>query len=273
MVSIGGQRLEMPGLPAGVRTLLLVNLAIFVANVFAGGRLCEWFALSWSGIGEFYGLGALRFLTYQFTHSYGSIDHILFNMLGLYLFGGLVEESVGKRQTIRIYLWCGFAGGIVQLLLCPLLGVERAMVGASGAVFGFLAYAVCLAPNRPFWMLVTLPLWLVAAIFCAIALYNLQLQLVQKVTHGVADAAHLGGATMGVLAWKWNQGMAFVKRWCTSFTSWKQRKASLTERRHGEDLDRVLAKVKDQGLCALTKDERRVLDRASRVLREKQPIG
>lgn len=264
MASIGGQRLEMPAIPRGIRLLLAINVAVFVANVFCVGRLSDWLALSWNHVREGYGLGAVRFLTYQFVHSYSAIDHILFNMLGLWVFGGIVEGATSTRRTLWIYLLCGLGGGAVQLLLTPWLGSDRSMVGASGAVFGFVAYAVCVAPNRPFWMFVTVPLWIIAAVWGLMALYNLQLQLVQGVFHGVADAAHVGGALTGFVLWKAHQSTGFATR----FRTWRARQAASSRAEAQVALDRVLAKVKAEGLAALSTAERKVLDRASRQLRD-----
>ena len=45
-----------------------------------------------------------QFLTYMFVH--GSMNHIFFNMLGLYFFGVQVERSVGSKEFLLFYiLW------------------------------------------------------------------------------------------------------------------------------------------------------------------------
>src|SRR5437868_6319717 len=67
--------------------LIVINIAVFALNVFAGGILFN--------LGAFTIYHALlrlqlwRFITFQFLH--GSTTHIFFNMLALYFFGPLVE--------------------------------------------------------------------------------------------------------------------------------------------------------------------------------------
>src|SRR5215468_1128530 len=75
-------------------------------------------------------------VTYMFLH--GSVTHILFNMLGLYFFGPRVEERLGSRRFITLYLVSGIAGALLSILLAR----NAQVIGASGAVFGvMLAFA------------------------------------------------------------------------------------------------------------------------------------
>jgi membrane associated rhomboid family serine protease len=74
-------------------------------------------------------------ITYMFVH--GGLMHVFFNMLMLYFSGPRVEERLGSRRFIVLYLLSGL-GGAVLSLLTP----NATIVGASGATFGvFLAYA------------------------------------------------------------------------------------------------------------------------------------
>ncbi|HVU64785.1 MAG TPA: rhomboid family intramembrane serine protease, partial [Phycisphaerales bacterium] len=56
-----------------------------------------------------------RFLTFQFLHA--NIPHIVFNMLGLWFVGGLVEEYLGRKRYLAFYLACGFFGAVGYLIL------------------------------------------------------------------------------------------------------------------------------------------------------------
>ena len=60
-----------------------------------------------------------RWLTYQFLHH--DFWHLLFNMIGLYFFGPLMERWWGSRRFLGFYLMCGFsaAATIHPALLCP----------------------------------------------------------------------------------------------------------------------------------------------------------
>lgn len=71
-------------------------------------------------------------VTSMFLH--GSIPHIALNMFSLYIFGSILERSLGRGRFIALYLLSGFAGSVAVLLLAPTIAV----VGASGAIFGLL---------------------------------------------------------------------------------------------------------------------------------------
>ena len=75
-----------------------------------------------------------RMITYAFVHSPGSLLHIGLNMLSLFLFGPLLERSIGKGRFIALYLVSALGGAVAVLLLVP----GGSVVGASGAIFGLL---------------------------------------------------------------------------------------------------------------------------------------
>ncbi len=57
-----------------------------------------------------------RFLTYGFVHSDTMIQHILFNMLGLFVFGRPVEQRLGRHEYLRFYLAAVVVGGLIYSL-------------------------------------------------------------------------------------------------------------------------------------------------------------
>src|SRR5689334_4371796 len=57
--------------------------------------------------------------TYFFTHQ--DILHILFNMLFLYWFGKLIEEYLGNRRLINLYILGGLVGGLLYIAMYNLL--------------------------------------------------------------------------------------------------------------------------------------------------------
>jgi len=83
-----------------------------------------------------------RILTAGFLH-YGFL-HLLFNMFGLYILGGLIEPAAGRLRFGVIYFVSLLAGSFGALLLDP----DKATVGASGAVFGLMGAAVIIMRNR-----------------------------------------------------------------------------------------------------------------------------
>jgi len=82
------------------------------------------------------------FFTYMFMH--GSISHLIFNMLGLFVFGIHVERRLGSKEFLLYYFVTGILAGILSFCIYYFTGNQRiALVGASGALFAvMLAFAV-----------------------------------------------------------------------------------------------------------------------------------
>ena len=83
-----------------------------------------------------------RILTAGFLHT--GMIHLLFNMFGLYILGGLLEPAVGRLRFGVIYFVSLLAGSFGALLLEP----TAPTVGASGAIFGLMGAAVVVMRNR-----------------------------------------------------------------------------------------------------------------------------
>ncbi len=78
-----------------------------------------------------------QLITAMFTHA--SIAHLLGNLLFLLIFGLRGEELGFKREIFTVYFISGFVGDVVSALISPPNVVS---IGASGAVFGVLAFVV-----------------------------------------------------------------------------------------------------------------------------------
>ncbi len=74
-----------------------------------------------------------RLLSYQFVH--GGIIHLGFNMLALAYLGSRIEPSVGSWRFAVLYLVAGIGAGLTSAVW-----QQTVSVGASGSVFGLLAY-------------------------------------------------------------------------------------------------------------------------------------
>ncbi|MFO1078721.1 MAG: rhomboid family intramembrane serine protease [Planctomycetota bacterium] len=277
------ERLAFPPLTPAIRLLLLANTAVFVANALLLGRLSDaaaggsgfWFAFSWGGLLDGYGLGLLRVLSYQFTHSFADPMHFGMNMLVLYFFGTMAERRLGRRGALRLYLVGGTVGALGHLAVAAAQGhADVPLVGASGACYAFLAYAATMAPNSGvIFLVVRVPLWLLAAILVAIGVYSTFVEFATGYPGGVSHGAHLGGAVLGFAACRrgwfvdWQDAGAGPGMLATLRARWDRRRAARKEEAAAArelQLDDILAKVKREGLAALSADERRFLERASR---------
>jgi len=85
-----------------------------------------------------------QLVTYIFLH--GGILHILFNMLGLWMFGTDLERLWGTREFTKFFFICGIGGGLFKTLLSP--SNTQVTIGASGAILGLLVAYGFLFPER-----------------------------------------------------------------------------------------------------------------------------
>ncbi|ROT39731.1 rhomboid-domain-containing protein [Sodiomyces alkalinus F11] len=73
------------------------------------------------------------------TFSHSEFTHLVANMAGLYLFGTLLHEDVGRGNFLAIYLASGALGALGSLWLLTLRGrLMYSTLGASGAVYGIM---------------------------------------------------------------------------------------------------------------------------------------
>ncbi len=196
----------MPPMPPVTQALLLINVAAFCLQFFVGVWFTQLLAL-WP-LGN--GFLPWQVVTYAFLH--GSIGHLFFNMLGLWMFGAELERVWGTKRFIHFYAASVLAAAAAQLLVTWLMGSIYPTVGASGGLFGLLLAFGMMFPNRIIMPLFP-PIPMKAKIF--VALYGgLELMLgVFGDRSGVAHFAHLGGMLVGYLVIRYWRGQSpFGKR-------------------------------------------------------------
>ncbi len=146
-----------------------------------------------------------QIVTYAFLHSTGYIAHLLFNMLGLWMFGSEIERYVGPLRLLACYLASVITAALTQLYVPALLGSAPApTIGASGGVFGLLLAYALLFPNRkviPLFPPIPMPAWVFATIYAGVELFL----GVTGTMSSVAHFAHLGGmigSALSVMQWR-----------------------------------------------------------------------
>jgi len=184
-------------IPDVIFLLLIANGLSYALEFWQPEFMFGYFAL-WP-IGSIYAdFMPWQLLSYGFLHDIGGINHIAFNMFGLWMFGRDLERLMGPRRFLTYYLTCVVGAGVVQLIVAYMGGGDYPTVGASGGVFGILlAYAMAF-PNRMVMLLIP-PIPMKAKYF--VLLYGLlELYLgVSGSAPGVANFAHLGGMFFGYL--------------------------------------------------------------------------
>jgi membrane associated rhomboid family serine protease len=190
----------MPAMPPVTQALLLVNVAaFFLDQLLLGGLLSRWLAL-WP---LDHGFMPWQMASYAFLH--GSMMHLFFNMLGLWMFGAELERVWGQKRFLQFYAASVLAAAAMQLLVNMLLDSPHPTVGASGGLFGLLLAFGMMFPNRTIMPLFP-PIPMKAKTF--VAVYG-GLELVLGVTgtqSGVAHFAHLGGMLGGYLMIRYWRG-------------------------------------------------------------------
>lgn len=77
------------------------------------------------------------------VYAHGGPGHLLGNLLGLALFGGIVERVSSRVRFHAFVVATGALSGVAEVTLGSLVALDpRAVVGASGAVFALCGYAI-----------------------------------------------------------------------------------------------------------------------------------
>jgi membrane associated rhomboid family serine protease len=179
---------------SAVKILIAVNVLVFGLQNVSNGAMEVLFAL-WplqpiEGVVNFH---VWQVVTYAFLHDTRNITHLLFNMLGLWMFGAEIERYVGPRRLLTCYFASVITAALTQLFIPALFGAPPGLtVGASGGVFGLLLAYAFMFPTRkviPLIPPIPMPAWLFAALYAGIELFL----GVTGTLSGIAHFAHLGG--------------------------------------------------------------------------------
>jgi membrane associated rhomboid family serine protease len=186
--------------------LVVANVLVFFLQSLSHGALDDLFAL-WplQPIDGHSYFQLWQIVTYAFLHSTDNVTHLLFNMLGLWMFGAEIERYVGPRRLLACYFASVVTAALSQLFIPALFGAPPApTIGASGGVFGLLLAYAFLFPRRkviPLIPPIPMPAWLFATFYAGVELF---LGVTGSLS-GVAHFAHLGGmvgSALVIMQWR-----------------------------------------------------------------------
>lgn len=122
--------------PFGTYALLLLNVSVYVAYLSGWIDPANW-------VSEFARVEVLRGLRSQFFHA--GIWHLLGNLWGLWIFGQVLEGSIGTRA----FLWWLLAVALSSIAVeyVAFSSREGGAYGASGLVFACIGAGALLAPK------------------------------------------------------------------------------------------------------------------------------
>lgn len=155
------------------------------------------FLVSWEGLND----GRIwTLITSVFSHN--MLFHIFINMYVLYGFGSVIEQVLGSKRFLNLYLISGIAGSLGHSFTSHLLLHNSALpaLGASGAVSGILVFFSFLYPSQMIFLfgLIPLPAMLATILFIGSDLWGLIAQY-RGSEIPIGYGAHLGGAAVGAL--------------------------------------------------------------------------
>lgn len=272
----------------GVLTLIVANVAIWVANLLGANEFPVNRFLALEGDLPRHLLKAWELVTYGFVHDALNPWHLVVNMITLWFFGRVIEEVMGRAEFFRFYFTAIVLAGLAWLVSVqvghPLQAARFSLVGASGAVMAVLAVFIWYFPRQTLlvWGVLPVPAWALGLLYFV--------SDVQGATSGggnVAHVAHIAGAIFGLLyAWRgWNLGgladfgAAFRRRRmrvvrpddsrATSRPTARPREPERLDPDLQEQVDQILEKISRSGEASLTTTERDTLTQASRRLKER----
>ena len=273
--------------PWALKYVLIATLSIFVLqNIFEVWFHSEFLIKSFSLTPFLIEKGFLwTLLTYAFLHA--STLHLIFNLVGIFFIGRIVEPRLGSTQFLALYLGSALCGSLLWLAVN--WSQNSSLVGASAAVLGIIAYFCLVYWEQPitFLLFFVIPItikpkwifWILLATECFLFLFH---EIPEETNHKIANSAHLGGMLMGILYYKWltrefnphfsRKIQSKIKNWFQRQTSpyTKNRNFSVNIQSHDElktEVDRILDKINTKGFKALEQKEIRTLERARRLLK------
>jgi len=91
-----------------VKNLLLITIGFFVITSYFLPHLQGMFALYYIESERFL---PFQLLTYMFMHA--DFWHLFSNMLGLFIFGPLLEQFLGPKKLFTLWMVCGIGSGVL----------------------------------------------------------------------------------------------------------------------------------------------------------------
>lgn len=250
-----------------VKRILIANFAVFLVMQTSPGLARDLM---------FYPPAALfrpwTVVTYMFLHA--NLSHIVFNMIGVLIFGPRIEQRLGGTSFIRFYLVAGIGGALLQTAFAT----AAPMLGASGAVYAIIVGFAYFWPKETivlFPIPIPIQAWVLATGYIGLSVFN----GITGSSAGVAHFAHLGGAAFGfgfLKWWEWRQGSSkrsFKQKLSpdasprgfvgdrVALARWKGISVSALHELNREEVERLLAKVSAEGPGSLLASEREFLDR------------
>ena len=201
-----------PGSPNLTMGLIVANVAVFFVQQGQVGAQAVRFLYTYALVPAVYGhpeaarqlgldpFNVLPILSNTFMH--GGYLHLIVNMWTLWLFGGPLEDRLGRPRFFLLYLISGAAGSLGHLAFN--LDSTVPALGASGAIAGLLggfaltfprAKVAVVQPIFIFPLILSVPAVLYTGVWFLIQVWQ---GTSQATGGGIAWWAHIGGFVAGL---------------------------------------------------------------------------
>lgn len=232
-----------------------------------------------------------RILSSGFLH--GGWFHLIFNLVALLSFSTSIEMIFGKIKYLILFFGSLIGGSLLSLFFHRNHGDYRAL-GASGAISGIVFASIVLDPDstlRLIMLPIEFPAWAFGIVFILVSIFG-----IKNSWGNIGHDAHLGGAIVGMLMTialypvvlelhPWVLAAFLLP--CIIFffllyrypemmmvdnflgEKYKVLKSKIEESQlekevdPEEELNRILEKIRKEGMASLTKQEKRDLKRFS----------
>ncbi len=175
--------------PIDIATLVIIAANILISiKGFNDFSFFEKYKFNIAGIrkGEH-----LRMFSSGFLH--GDFSHLLFNMLTLYFFAGVVIKFLGTPKFVIIYIGSLLLGSLLSFYFHK-DEYHYSAIGASGAVTGILYAAIMFVPDSKLYLFYAIPIpaWLFGIGYLLYSIYGMK-----NSVGNIGHDAHFGGAIAG----------------------------------------------------------------------------
>ncbi|MBQ4833826.1 rhomboid family intramembrane serine protease [Pseudoalteromonas sp. MMG010] len=184
---------KTPWVTYGLIALNTIIFALYFLSANNFSFVLEHFAMTPAKISQ--GEQLWSVLSCVFLH--GSVMHLLGNMYFLYIIGDNLEDALGHKRFLLLYLACGLVASFASFIVSPLSDIPS--VGASGAIAGlFGMYLMWFRHASLTFMFIVyhkklsavwfFGIWLAINIFGALSGPS-----------GIDYSAHIGGFILGLI--------------------------------------------------------------------------
>jgi len=263
--------------------LIVINIAIFLLMIvlrliipnntdpaaFNFHALLSWIALPLNALDFIY--KPYTIISYQFIHVYPF--HLLGNMVLLYFFGNILENYIGNKKTLSLYLFGGIMGAFVSMLICtfiPNADSSIPLVGASASVSAIAVAAAAMNPRHTIRMMFVgdVQIYILVLIFLVINIFS-----VSNYLNLSGSLSHIGGAIMGYIFIEQYKKGNDLSKWLNQFIDklkqgFQKRKLKVSYintsknenakdlKLKNEKIELILSKIKRSGYDSLSKEEK-----------------